>query len=107
MSSRSPIFDAPLGGAETITVPPDQRQSPKPGNPMSTSSQFPDFTDLSVAERILLVEQIWDSIAAEQAAVPVTPNQATELDRRLDAFRKSPGQGASLEEVKARIQAKK
>jgi putative addiction module component (TIGR02574 family) len=74
---------------------------------MSTSSQFPDYTHLSVAERILLVEQIWDSIAAEQAALPVTPAQAAELDRRLEALRKSPSNGASLEEVRARIQTKK
>ena len=65
-----------------------------------------DFSQLSVAERIILVEQIWDSIAAEQAAVPLTPAQEAELDRRLEAHRKSPQEGASWEEVKAHIQAK-
>jgi putative addiction module component (TIGR02574 family) len=74
---------------------------------MSSPLQSSDLSDLSVAERIIVVEQIWDSIAAEQAALPLTPAQVAELDRRLAAHRKSPGEGASWEEVKARIQAKK
>ena len=37
----------------------------------------------------------------------LTPAQEAELDRRLAAHRESPDEGASLEEVKARIQAKK
>jgi len=74
---------------------------------MSTSSQFSDLAQLSVAERILVVEQIWDSIAAEQSSLPVTPAQQKELDRRLESYRRSPREGASLEEVKARIQVKK
>ena len=57
---------------------------------MIPSLQPSDFSQLSIAERIILVEQIWDSIAAEQAAVPLTPAQEAELDRRLEAHRKSP-----------------
>ena len=73
---------------------------------MASLSQLPDLSQLSVAERIIVVEQIWGSIAAEQAAAPLTPAQETELDRRLETHRKSPDEGASWEEVKARIQAK-
>ncbi len=61
---------------------------------------------LSLAERILIVEEIWDSIAAEQASLPVTGAQQAELDRRLDAYRASPAQGASWEDVKKHIRAK-
>jgi putative addiction module component (TIGR02574 family) len=73
---------------------------------MLSPIESPDFSQLSVAERIILVEQIWDSIAAEQATVPLTAAQEAELDRRLEVHRKSPHEGASWEEVKARIQAK-
>ncbi|MFN2323605.1 MAG: addiction module protein [Trueperaceae bacterium] len=41
------------------------------------------FLELDVSERILLVEEIWDSIAADSAAVPVTDAQRAELDHRL------------------------
>lgn len=42
-----------------------------------------ELRQLSVAERIQLVEDLWDSIAADSAAAPLTPAQNTELDRRL------------------------
>lgn len=59
--------------------------------------------ELSVAERIVLVEEIWDSIAAEQEALELTEAQRLELDRRLEAYHSSPEGGSSWEEVKGRI----
>jgi len=42
--------------------------------------------ELPIDERIKLVEDLWDSIAADQKALPLTPEQKAELDRRLDAY---------------------
>jgi putative addiction module component (TIGR02574 family) len=52
---------------------------------------------LPVEERVKLVEDIWDSIAADQQAPPLTVDQKAELDRRLDAyeFDKTPGRLAT------------
>jgi putative addiction module component (TIGR02574 family) len=58
---------------------------------------------LSVAERILLVEEIWDSIAAEPEQVPLTEAQKQDLQRRLAAYQADPKAGSSWEEVKARL----
>ncbi len=44
-----------------------------------------DILALSVAERLLLVEDIWDSIVATPEAVPVTDAQRKELARRKRA----------------------
>jgi len=41
---------------------------------------------LPIVERIRLVEDLWDSIAADQVALPITDEQRAELDRRLDAY---------------------
>ena len=41
---------------------------------------------LTVDERIKLVEDLWDSIAADQGALPITADQRTELDRPLNAY---------------------
>jgi putative addiction module component (TIGR02574 family) len=41
---------------------------------------------LTVDERIKLVEDLWDSIAADQGTLPVTADQKSELDRRLNAY---------------------
>ena len=52
---------------------------------------------LPVEERIKLVEDLWDSIAADQQALRLTPEQQAELDRRLDAYEadKNPGRSAT------------
>lgn len=41
---------------------------------------------LSVADRIRLVEDLWDSIAADQSTLPLTEEQRAELDRRLNDY---------------------
>jgi putative addiction module component (TIGR02574 family) len=58
---------------------------------------------LPVAERMRLVEAIWDSISAVPDALPLTQWQMEELDRRLAEFEADPDSGATLEEVFARI----
>jgi putative addiction module component (TIGR02574 family) len=56
---------------------------------------------LSISDRILLVEEIWDSIAEENQAFELSDAQKEELDRRLDSSQKAPGQGRSWDEIKA------
>jgi putative addiction module component (TIGR02574 family) len=65
-----------------------------------------DFRSMSIPERILLVEEIWDSIAADQESLEVTQAQKDELDRRLAACEATPDQGSTWEEVKSRLQGK-
>ena len=59
--------------------------------------------DLSVSERIQLVEDIWDSIAEVPESVPLTDQQKAELDRRLDAYRKNPKTGSPWTMVREHI----
>ncbi len=61
---------------------------------------------LSVAERILLVEDIWDSIAASPERVPVTDAQMREIRRRYDQYKANPDAGSSWEDVRARLKAR-
>ncbi len=56
---------------------------------------------LSVAERILLVEEIWDTIAAENEAFELSQSHREELDRRSESFKANPSQGRTWEEIKA------
>ena len=62
-----------------------------------------DVLELSVSERIQLVEDIWDSIAVGAEPLPLTEAQREELDRRLDDYEKHPEEGSTWEEVKRRI----
>ncbi|PYS24803.1 MAG: addiction module protein [Acidobacteria bacterium] len=56
---------------------------------------------LSIPDRILLVEEIWDTIAEENEAFELTEAQKQELDRRLESARTNPTQGRTWEEIKA------
>ncbi len=71
---------------------------------MHTTAKSLGTDRLSLAERILLVEEIWDRIAAEVEALEVRQSHKEELDRRLEAYHADPHAGASWEDVKARLQ---
>lgn len=58
---------------------------------------------LSVPERIQLVEDLWDSIAAEQESIPVTDAQMEELRRRLEEHEADPDSATPWTEVRERL----
>jgi putative addiction module component (TIGR02574 family) len=61
---------------------------------------------LPVEERIRLVEDLWDSIAADQRALRFTAEQKAELDRRLDAYEIDKNQGRLAADAVADIRRK-
>jgi putative addiction module component (TIGR02574 family) len=61
---------------------------------------------LPVAERLKLIEDLWDSIDAETAALPLPDWQRDEIDGRLDALDAGSSVGAPWEEVRRRITGK-
>jgi putative addiction module component (TIGR02574 family) len=54
---------------------------------------------LPVEERIRLVEDLWDSIAADQQALPLSEAQRAELDARLDRYEQDGDAGRSAQAV--------
>jgi len=60
---------------------------------------------LSIPDRILLVEEIWDTIAEENQAFELTDAQKRELDRRMELAQTNAGQdraiGRTWDEIKA------
>ena len=62
--------------------------------------------ELSVSERIVLAEKLWDSIVDEDGSIDLPENQKNELDRRLQAFLDDQDIGSSWAEVKERIISK-
>ncbi len=65
-----------------------------------------DLRKLPLDERIQLVEDLLDSIAADQNALPLTPEQRAELDRRLDAYEADGDPGRPAEQVIEEIRKK-
>jgi len=58
---------------------------------------------IGIEERLRLVEELWDSIAADSSAVPLTEAQRTELDRRIAEHEANPDDVVPWEEVKTSI----
>ena len=65
-----------------------------------------DISKLSLAERIQLAEDLWDSVAAETGGLPLTEAQAAELDHRLDQVARDPEAGDPWEVARGRIQGR-
>ncbi len=59
-----------------------------------------DIQELSQSERILLAEKLWDSVADNQDSLEITASQKKVLEERLEAYKRSPNEGSSWEEVK-------
>ena len=66
-----------------------------------------EIDQLSTPEKILLVEDIWDSIASDETSMPVPQSHMEELDRRLKRYGSPPGTLLSLEELRTRIERRK
>ena len=67
------------------------------------STQLTDILQMSVAERIQLAEDIWDSIAAVPEAIPMTNAERQELDRRLEAYAQNPDEGIPWDELREKV----
>ena len=59
---------------------------------------------LSVDERLALVEAIWDSLAEDADALPIADAQRVELERRLAEYQANPERTRPWEEVREELE---
>jgi putative addiction module component (TIGR02574 family) len=63
-----------------------------------------EIRQLSVPERLQLLEDIWDSVLEDECDLPgLTDAQKTELDRRVAAHDADPTSAAPWSEARARL----
>jgi putative addiction module component (TIGR02574 family) len=62
--------------------------------------------DLSPAEKLQLIEDLWDDLSSNPDDVPIHDWQKEELDRRYANFKNAPGSGLTWEEVVERIRSR-
>jgi putative addiction module component (TIGR02574 family) len=74
--------------------------APYMSQPISQSSSV---FDLSPAEKLLLVEDLWDDLAATPDAIPIHDWQKAEVARRKANLINNPASGMDWEEAKRRI----
>ena len=61
--------------------------------------------DLSPSEKLQLVEDLWDDLAATPSDIPLPDWQVEELDRRKANLMSNPASGLRWDEVKRRVRA--
>lgn len=69
---------------------------------MSMNTEFAPLFKLARAERLQLVEDLWDSIAQETESSPIPEFQLEEVQGRKARFLADPTSGRTWEEVKLR-----
>jgi len=62
--------------------------------------------DLSPAEKLQLVEDLWDDLASTPESVPVHDWQKQELAQRKARLQQNPASGLRWEDVKRRLRAR-
>ncbi len=65
--------------------------------------QVSEILQLSVAERLQIVEDIWDSISNFPESLPLSEAEKIELDKRLENYQKSPDKGIEWETLKKNL----
>jgi putative addiction module component (TIGR02574 family) len=62
-----------------------------------------DIANLSLDERLRLLDELWESLSAKPEALPLTNSQREELDQRLDDLEREGPVGIPWDEVLGRI----
>ncbi len=62
-----------------------------------------EILEMSVDDRLRIVEDIWDSIAADSKDLKISNELRQELDRRLEAYKEDPDAGVSWEDLDNRL----
>lgn len=65
--------------------------------------QVSEILELSVAERIRIVEEIWDSIAKNPDSLPLSEEERLELEKRLQEYRENPTEGIEWNKLKEKL----
>ncbi|MBR7746112.1 addiction module protein [Undibacterium baiyunense] len=67
------------------------------------SALLDEIKQLDIAERIQLVEDLWDSVATRSSDFPITEAQKTELDRRLAKRASAKPAGIGLDQIAQKL----
>jgi putative addiction module component (TIGR02574 family) len=80
---------------------------PAADSPMMSNALRRELFKLSTAEKLELVEELWDSIPEKDEALELTAEQREDLDRRLAEADADPDGGMPWEEARERIRQRR
>ena len=73
---------------------------------MTVNKLINDSLELSIAERIQIVEGIWNTIADSKSNINFTSSEINSFEEELTNYRQNPSTGVSWENLKASLLSK-
>jgi putative addiction module component (TIGR02574 family) len=70
---------------------------------MSDERPSIDLSHLTQAQKLELVHQLWDEIAANPADIPLPPGTIEEMERRAGEYKANPGAAVPWEVLRERL----
>ena len=74
---------------------------------MAASMKELGIDRFSADDRLMLLEEIWDSLTADPAQIPLSECQKRVLDRRLMDLEAKPNDVLTWDEIKTRVRGKR
>ncbi|MGB0560452.1 MAG: addiction module protein [Spirulinaceae cyanobacterium] len=71
------------------------------------NAEFTQVFELTLSEKLQLLEDLWDSIAQSPEQIPVLDWQKEELAKRKAVYLQNPDSGSSWEVAKERIRRRR
>lgn len=68
---------------------------------------IPEIADLSISEKILLVEDLWDNISVNDSNIHIPQSHINELEKRNRRYQGNPGNLLTLEQLQNSIERRK
>lgn len=68
---------------------------------------IPEIADLSISEKILLVEDLWDNISVNDSDILIPQSHIDELEKRSRSYQANPGNLLTLELLQNSIKRRK
>ena len=70
-------------------------------------ADFPQVRALPVRDKLLMVEELWESIGAAAEQIPVSDAEKRELDARWARFENDPSRALTVEQFDGLLKAKR
>ncbi len=70
------------------------------------AADIPGISRMTIPEKILLVEDLWEDIHSREDDVPIPLAHQEELDRRFLKYKANPGTLLSLDQLQEKIKAR-
>ena len=70
-------------------------------------AKISEINKLTIPQKILFLEELWDTIAINDSEIPVPESHKSELDKRLRRHLNKQGKLLTLDELQERIERRK